>query len=334
VREVQSHFGLLAGLSALLFISAFLSLSIGFAPIPVLEAWAGLFGDVENSAVALIVQEVRLPRVLVGILVGASLGASGAVLQGLLRNPLADPGVIGVSASAGLGAVIAIYYGAAAVFSLAVPVFAMVGALLSTALLYFLARRDTSVLTLILIGIGINSLASALTSLAMNLSPNPFFLSEMVMWLLGSLENRSMTDIQLTGPTMIVGWVCLLFVAPSLRALTLGEDVAQTLGVNLRVTRLLSIVGSALAVGSAVAIAGAVAFVGLIVPHMMRPLVGQDPARLLIPSALGGAILISVADMAIRLAPLHAELKLGVLTALIGGPFFLYLVISTRRSMR
>lgn len=318
---------------SLLLIGA-LSLTVGFAPISLGASLSGIFGDPSTDRVALIVQDIRLPRVLVGMIVGASLGMAGAALQGLLRNPLADPGIIGVSASAALGAVIAIYYGAAAISSYALPGFAMAGALISTILLYGFARRDTSVLTLMLVGIGLSSLAGALTSLAMNLSPNPFFLSDMVLWLLGSLANRSYTELWLALPFMLVGWFCLLLSASSLRALSLGEETAATMGVNMLRLRTLIIMGSSLCVGAGVAISGTIGFVGLIVPHMMRPFVGHDPARLLVPSALGGALLVTLADIGVRLAPTEHELKLGVLTALIGAPFFLFLVLKTRKAMR
>ena len=325
---------LIPGLAGALVLAGVAGLTVGFAPVSTSASIAGLFGDPDTDRIALIVQEIRLPRLLVGMIVGASLGMAGAALQGLLRNPLADPGVIGVSASAGLGAVVAIYYGAAAVSSYAVPGFAMAGALISTSLLYAIARRDTSVLTLILIGVGLSSLAGALTSLAMNLSPNPFSLSDMVLWLLGSLANRSFTEFWLAIPFMAAGWLCLLMSAPALRALSLGEETAATMGVNLFRLRALIVIGSALSVGSGVAVSGTIGFVGLIVPHIMRPFVGYDPARLLVPSALGGALLITLADIGVRLAPTDRELKLGVLTALIGAPFFLFLVLKTRRTMR
>jgi len=325
---------LLPGLIAATGVAVLAALAIGSAAIDPLRAWAALLADPAESRVAMVVQEIRLPRIVMGLLVGASLGLSGAALQGLLRNPLADPGVIGVSASAGLGAVVAIYYGLAAVARIMVPLCAMGGAAVATLLLYAQARRNPSILTLILVGVAINSLAGALTSLAMNLAPDPYSLREIVMWLLGSLANRSFTEVQLALPFMALGWLCLLATGRALTALTLGEEAGQTLGVNLARTRLLVILGAALSVGAAVAVTGTVGFVGLVVPHMLRGAVGADPGRLLLPSAVGGALLVTLADTLIRAVPSDQELKLGVVTALIGGPFFIYLVTRTRAALR
>lgn len=329
-RDVELN----AILSLLLLLSLMLSLMIGQADISLPQLFSGLFSGVSDDPYRIIVQDIRLPRIITGVLVGATLGLAGAALQGLLRNPLADPGVIGVSASAGLGAVLAIQYGLAALSAFFVPAMAMFGACLCTVALVLLARRDSSVLTLILIGVGLNALAGALTSLAINFSQNPFALSEMVLWLLGALTNRSLTDVLLALPFMVIGGACLFAAGPALRMLTLGEDVAQVSGVNLMRTRLLCIIGSGLSVGAAVAVAGMVGFVGLIVPHIIRPWVGFDPQRLLFPSMLSGALLILWTDALVRFLPTTAELKLGVVTALIGGPFFLYLVVKTRRGMR
>lgn len=321
-------------LVTLLVLACLLALAVGSTSLGLGDVLTGLVGNPESDKAALIVREIRLPRLVAGLMVGASLGLAGAALQGLLKNPLADPGVIGVSASASLGAVIALYYGLSAVSAYAVPGFALAGALLSTSLLYVFARRDPSALTLILVGIALSHLAGALTSLAMNLSPNPFSLGNIVMWLLGSLANRSEADILLALPFMLPGWVLLMMAGPSLAHLTLDDDVAESAGVNLRRVRFLVIVGSALAVGASVAIAGTIGFVGLMVPHMIRPFVGHDPARLLLPSALGGALLVTLADALLRVIPTEQELKLGVLTALLGVPFFLALILKTRRQMR
>lgn len=289
------------------------------------------FGD---PVTQMIVQELRLPRLLLGVAVGFSLGVSGAALQGLLRNPLADPGVVGVSASAGLGAVVAIYFGLAAGFQFAIPLIAMGGALVATLALFALASRDASVLTLILAGIGINALATALTSLAFNFAPNPFTLQDMVMWMLGSLQNRSFTDIGLAGPFMVVGWIMMFGVGQGLAALSLGEDAAQSLGVDLKRLRLKVVLGTALSVGAAVSVCGAIGFVGLVVPHLARYLIGFSPRHLLLPSGLLGGLMILLADLLTRLPLWHTDLRLGVVTAVVGAPFFLYVVVRTRGAMR
>ena len=322
-----------AGLGATLILAMLVALTVGPADTSLGDVLAALTGR-GDARLTTVVMDIRLPRVLLGAIVGAALALSGAALQGLLRNPLADPGVIGVSSSAALGAVVALYFGLAGAFALALPVAAITTALAGTAVLYVLASRDASVLTLILAGVAVSSLATALTSLAMNLSPNPFSLSDIVLWLLGSLSNRSFTDIALAGPFIAVGAVLLATTGRALDALTLGGEAAATLGVNLARLRWVVIAGSALAVGASVAVTGVIGFVGLVVPHLVRPLVGHAPSRILLPSALGGATLLVLADLVIRTAPGSQELKLGVVTALIGAPFFLYLVIATRRAMR
>lgn len=330
----KSTFGV-TGVILLLLGAAFtIELAIGPTALSPFEALRLLFFGNADEPFTIIVREIRLPRALAGVFVGATLGLAGATLQGMLRNPLADPGAIGVSPMAGLGAVIAIYSGFAAGFSLAIPLFAMAGALLATLFLMVLSARETSVLTIILVGIGIGSLAVSLTSLVINISPDPFAVSDIVLWLLGSLQNRSYTDLMLAGPFMIVGSGLLLSAGNGLRLLTLGEDTARNLGLDLRALHLKVVLGAALAVGSSVAMVGAVGFVGLVVPHMVRPFLGHDPGRILLPSALAGALLVLIADIGVRTAPATQELKLGVLTGLIGAPFFLYLVIKTRRSLR
>ncbi|ACI98098.1 FecCD family ABC transporter permease [Rhodospirillum centenum] len=315
-------------LVALLFVA---SLAVGPSAVSLSTAvsdwWAG--GD---STAAVIFAEIRLPRAILGLLIGAVLGLSGAALQGLLRNPLAEPGLLGVSASAALGAVVTFYSGLSLAFPLALPVGGMAGALLAVALLYTLSGRDAGVLTLILAGVAISSLAGALTSLALSLSPNPFALAEIVFWMLGSLSDRSLDHVYLAAPFMLTGALLLLGTGRGLDALTLGEETARSLGFAIGRLGALVIVGTALAVGAAVSVAGTIGFVGLIVPHLLRPLVGHRPSRLLPLSALGGAALTLAADVAVRLGGAGpSELKLGVVTALLGAPFFLALVLRTRR---
>jgi len=283
--------------------------------------------------VGIVMREIRLPRALLALLIGAGLGLSGAALQGYLRNPLAEPGLLGVSGSAAFGAVLALYTGLSAAFPLALPLMALAGAFLAVLLVQALAGSGGGSITLILAGIAMSSLAGALTSLALNLSPNPFAASEIVFWLLGSLADRSMPQVWLAAPFIVTGMALLFTLGRALDALTLGEDAAASMGVTLARTRMLAVVGTALAVGAGVAVAGAIGFVGLVVPHVLRPLVGGMPSRLLPASALGGAALLLAADLAVRVIAPDRDLKLGVLTALVGAPFFLWLVWRHRRTL-
>lgn len=309
---------------------ALASLFIGYVPYSAPDILQGLIAPTETVP-AIIVRDIRLPRTLLAMVVGASLGLSGAALQGLLRNPLAEPGLLGVSASASLGAVIALYFGLTTLSNWLLPASAMIGAGLATTALYLLARRNATTLTLILAGLALSSLAAACTSLALNLSPNPYDVHDMVLWMLGSVKDRSSADLQLALPFVACGWACLLASGTALDTLSLGEDSASSLGVDLARLRALIITGTALSVGAAVAVSGAIGFVGLVVPHMLRPLTGYRPSELLLPSALGGALLLLLADIALRLISTQQELMLGVVTALIGAPFFLWLVVTSRR---
>lgn len=310
---------------------ALVALTAALTLVSLLMGPAG-FGFPTTNA-SLILGEIRLPRTLLGLLIGASLGAAGAALQGYLRNPLAEPGVIGISGGAGLGAVLAIHTGASAAVALALPVGGMLGALSATMLVLLLAGERGGALTLILAGVAVGSVATALISLALSLSQNPFAAVEMVFWLLGSLADRSLTHVWLAAPFMLAGMALLLRLGPALDALTLGEDAALNLGADLARLRRHIVFGAALAVGAATAVSGTIGFVGLIVPHLLRPLVGHQPSRLLPASLLGGAGLVLAADIALRLVSPAGELRLGVLTALIGTPLFLWLVVKTRREL-
>ncbi|MEO9970006.1 MAG: iron ABC transporter permease [Hyphomonadaceae bacterium] len=291
---------------------------------------SGLFGQ-GSAGDGLIIWQIRLPRALAAFATGAALGMSGASLQGLLRNPLAEPGVLGVSASAALMATLAIYYGLTALSPWALPVAAILGAGAATAVIALTAIRTQSVVTLILIGVGLSSFAGALMSLLMNFAPNPFALSDMVNWMLGTVANRSFEDLALAAPFMLAGMAVLFASARGLSALTLGEDAASGLGLDLKRQRLLTVVGAGLATGAAVSIAGAIGFVGIVAPHLVRPFVRYDPARTLLPSALLGGLILILADIGIRLLPTTTELKLGVVAALIGAPAFIW--IATKRSL-
>lgn len=324
---------LCAGLCVLLVVLVMLSLFVGRASLPASSVVQSLFGE-GSSVIDIVVRQIRVPRAVLALMVGATLGLAGAALQGLLRNPLAEPGLIGVSGCAALGAVIAFYSGMSESFQWALPLSGMAGAIVAVIVIYALAGRDSSVLSLILAGVALNSLAGALTALALNLSPNPYAAFEIMFWLMGSLADRSYGHVILAAPFMLIGWLLLLGVGKPLDALSLGEDAATTLGFDLARVRLRVIIGTALAVGAAVSIAGVIGFVGLVVPHLLRPLVRHQPGALLPASALGGAALTLAADIAVRLIPSGTELKLGVLTALIGAPFFLYLVLKVRTELR
>lgn len=318
---------LLVLLVALLFAG---SLLIGPAALDPLTGVRGLFAGGEEAA-AIIMREIRLPRALLAVIVGFSLGIAGAALQGFLRNPLAEPGLIGVSATASLGAVLIFYSGLAGASMLALPAGALAGALVAVLVTLAIAAGNTTTLTLILAGVALSSLSGALTSLALNLSPNPFASYEIIFWLLGSIKDRSMVHVWLSLPLMAAGWALILSSSRALDALTFGEATAASLGTNLPRARLSIVCGVALAVGAGTAVTGAIGFIGLVVPHLIRPLTDRMPSSLLIPSGLGGAALLTAADIAARLVVPARELNVGVLTALIGAPFFLWLVVRSRR---
>jgi iron complex transport system permease protein len=322
-------------LPVVLCVSIFVSVMVGYQSVPgelILRSLVS-FGETA-PAVDLIVWDIRLPRGVIGALVGGALGMAGAALQGLLRNPLADPGLIGVSQCAALGAITVIYFGLSFDQVWTLPAAGMMGALLAAGLMQALAGRDAGVLTVILAGVAVGSLASALMALAMNLSPNLWAIREITFWLMGSLKDRSNFEIVAAAPFILTGMALLLTCGRGLEALSLGEETATSLGINLPYLKMRVVLGTALAVGASVAVAGSIAFVGLIVPHLFRPLVGHRPAHLLWASGLAGAVLVVIADLATRLVPTNQELHLGVVTALIGAPFFLALILRTRRMLR
>lgn len=320
-------------LLALIAVLVCVSLTIGYVDYSVPEVVAAVFGIGDEKTVT-IVRELRLPRLLLALAIGGGLGISGAVLQGLLRNPLAEPGILGISSSASFGAVITIYFGLSTAFLFALPLAAMAGAAVATTVLYILSARNAGTLTIILAGVAISGLAISLTSLAMNLSPNPWAINEMIFWMLGSVKDRSMQDVMLAGPFALAGGLLLLVTGKALDALTLGEDAARSLGVNLKRVRACAIIGTSLAIGGTVAVSGGIGFVGLVVPHLLRPLVGHVASRLLLPSMLAGAALVLAADIAARLIRVGVEIHLGVLTSLIGAPFFLYLILKTKERLQ
>lgn len=299
---------------------------LGPTPYPLGMLLSTLIGGGDDVA-RQIIFDIRLPRALAAWLVGAMLGMSGAALQGLLRNPLAEPGVLGVSSSAVLCSTLVIFYGMAGVGSLVMPVAAIFGALSATLFISAVARRSANMIVLILVGVGLSSFAGAVMALMMNLAPNPFTLSDMVNWTLGSVAYRSMKDIVLVLPFMILGGALLWRTRRGLSALTLGEEAAYALGVNLRRLRLGVIISTGLMTGASVALAGAIGFIGIIAPHMIRPFVGYNPAQSVLPSGLLAGLILVLADIGVRLLPGVTELKLGVVAALIGAPVFVSIAI-------
>ncbi|WP_028032755.1 iron ABC transporter permease [Chelativorans sp. J32] len=317
----------------LLMLALFLaSLAVGPAELGISESVRGLLAG-GGEAAAIIMREIRLPRALLGLGIGFTLGISGAVLQGFLRNPLAEPGIVGVSAMAAFGAVLVFYSGLAGSTLYALPAGALIGALIAVLLLLALTARSGSTLTLILAGVALSSLSAALTSLVLNLSPNPFASYEIIFWLLGSLKDRSIEHVWLALPLTLAGWLLIALSARAIDALSLGEETAASLGIDMRRARLFIVLGTALGVGAATAVAGTIGFVGLVVPHLVRPLTNRLPSRLLLPAGFAGAALLLAADVAVRLILPAGELNVGVLTALIGAPFFLWLVIRSRREV-
>jgi iron complex transport system permease protein len=319
----------LSFLAAVLFVA-----SLGFGPVRLsaFEVITGLFGrGVEENQI--IVAEIRLPRAILALAIGSTLGLSGAALQGLLRNPLAAPSLFGAPQAAAFGAVLTISLGVADSLSFGLPLAAITGAFASVFLLLVIAGRNASLLLLILAGLAISSLAGAATALAMNLAPNPFAALEIAFWLLGSLEDRSFRHVALGIPFMAIGALLLSMGRHGFRVLTVGEEAARSLGVDVGRLRLLVVLGVALGIGSSVAVAGAIGFVGLVSPHLVRPFVAHDPGRLLLPSALCGGCLLLAADIAVRVIPSTTDIKVGVFTAIIGVPFFLYLIVRERRSL-
>jgi iron complex transport system permease protein len=319
----------LAALVALLFIT---SLAVGPVKLSLADVLAAFTGPAASPS-RIIVMEIRLPRAILALAIGGILGLSGASMQGLLRNPLSAPSLFGAPQSAAFAAVATISLGLNDTLSWGLPLAAITGAFLSVFLLVAVAGRNASLLLLILAGLAVSSLAGAGTALAMNLAANPFAALEIAFWLLGSLEDRSMRHVTLALPFIIPAGILLYSQRGAFRALSLGEEAAESLGVNVEAVRLTVIIGVALGVGASVAVAGSIAFIGLVAPHLMRPLVNHDPARLLLPAGLAGSALLLAADIAVRVIPASSDIKVGVLTSIIGVPFFLYLILRQRKSL-
>ena len=315
-------------LIALVLGAAALSLLFGAGPSAG-HTFLPVLAKTDPKIAGVILWEIRVPRTALALMVGFTLGLTGAALQGFLRNPLAEPALIGASSGAALGAVAVFYFGLFGSGVIALPFGGVAGALAALAILFGLVGGAPSVTTLILAGVAVNAAAGALTSLLLNLAPNPFAYYEISFWMMGSVADRGLDHVALAAPFMIAGLGAVLWTARGLDALTLGEDVAASLGVHLKRMRLAVIGGTGLAVGAGVAVTGVIGFVGLVVPYLVRPFVGHVPSKSLVPSGLAGAALLTFADLLVRLLP-GQQLQLGVVTALIGGPFFLMLILKRR----
>ncbi|APG62227.1 ABC transporter permease [Sphingorhabdus lutea] len=313
------------GLFSLLILAMLAALFAGKIWVPVDEIFGGGRG-------ALIIAELRTPRIILGVIIGGALGLSGAVMQGYLRNPLADPGLFGVSSGAALGAVIAIFWGLAGEIW-ALPLFALIGAGGSMALLGMLAGRSGSLILITLGGVMLSTLTGSLTALVISLAPTPFATSQIITWLMGALSDRSWSDVYIAAPLIFIGMMILFATARALDVLTLGDVVARSMGVDMVRLQWQVILGTGICVGAAVAAAGVIGFVGLMVPHIIRPFVGHRPSALLLPSALAGAILIISSDALVRILPTVSELRLGIAMTMLGTPFFLFLLFKMRRGI-
>jgi iron complex transport system permease protein len=297
----------------------------------ILLPWSGLAAIARSDPdlAGLLVIELRLPRTLLALVYGATLGATGAAIQALFANSLASPDITGTSGGAALGAVVTVYLlGFSAPFALAAG--AIGGALAALLLLLALAGRRAETATLLLSGIAISALAGALTTLALALSPSPFAFYDAYDWLMGSLVDRSLAQAAFAGIPALVTILWLLRLGPTLDSLALGEEVAQSQGHDIGRTRTLIVCLTALGVGACVAVAGAIGFIGLVAPIFARRLTRGHPGRAILPAAMMGALLLTLADLAVRAAPLGRVLPIGVVTALIGAPFFLWLVAHMR----
>lgn len=309
-----------------------LVLALGVASLLVGKIMLGWNSLAQQDPITRIIfLELRLPRALLGALIGAALSLAGAAMQSYLRNPLAEPGTLGVSSMAALGAVLSIFFGIAGAHPWTLPLCGVAGGVGAMAAILMLAGRSASMLTLVLSGIILSALGFAGISLVLSLSPSPWAASEIIRWMLGALTDRSFDDVTIAAPLIAIGGALVLMCREPLNALTLGEDGARSLGIDLNRVRWMMCIGMGLLVGSSVAVTGIIGFVGLVVPHLLRPLVGSQPSALLVPSALGGAALVLAGDVVVRLLPGGSELQLGVVMSLVGAPFFFVLLYSLRR---
>ena len=328
--EASTLYGILLPVLLLVLVMA---VNVGPVDIDLGKAIQDWLND-QTTIESLILFDIRLPRSLLAMLIGATLGLAGASLQGLLRNPLAEPGIIGVSNGAALGAVIVFYYGIAGIAWFLLPLGGLIGALVAMIIIFLLVGQNRSIITLILAGIAINAIGGAFIALALNFAESPYAMQEIVFWLLGSVSNRSVNELYIAMPFMLVGWGMMLYCGRFLNALTLGEETAKSMGFNVARMRLVLILGVTASVGAAVSVAGNIGFIGLVVPHLIRPFVAYEPRRLLLSSAITGAILLLIADIVVQILSDNGEMKLGVITALVGAPFFLFLILKSRNVLQ
>ncbi len=328
--QTRISFPVLTGLLVFaIALAAVIALNTGLADIDVMRGLQDFFNG-EQSLAANVVGQIRLPRLLLAIVIGATLGMSGAAMQGLLRNPLADPGVLGVSSGAAFGAICTLYFGVAASAWYWLPGAAIAGALFTLFMVYLLAGLHSSMLALILAGTAMSAIMVSLIAVALNFAPSLYAMQEIVFWMLGSLANRHFDHVSIALPLAFISWVMMLSRSRFLDALSLGEDSARSLGFNNQRERWILLLGISIGVGACVAVSGAIGFIGLVIPHLLRPFVGYRPGRLMFASALGGALLLVLADILVRQFDSARELKLGVVTSLVGAPFFLLLILKTR----
>ena len=337
-RDAQARLTMLA-LSGALVLTALLSLSHGASGVSLGSLVQALTsGEAMPARDRLILWDIRLPRMLTGVLVGASLAVAGAVMQGLFRNPLADPGLVGVGAGAGLGAVLAIVLGGLAPLWLTqavgyhlVSVAAFLGGWASTLILYRVATRSgrTSVATMLLAGIALGALAGAVTGVLVYIADDRQ-LRDLTFWGLGSLGGASWPKLMAAGPVMLLALVAAPFLARGLNGLALGEAAAHHIGLPVQRVKAVAILTVAAATGAGVAIAGGIGFIGIVVPHLLRLATGPDHRFLLINAGLAGATLLLLADLIARSIIAPAELPIGIVTATLGAPVFLWILLRRR----
>ncbi|WP_342825301.1 FecCD family ABC transporter permease [Candidatus Lucifugimonas marina] len=325
-------------LSGLTLLTAIVAASVGPFTVPFTHTATtllDLIGIGESTAKPTeqaIIQSIRLPRIFLAFIVGAALGISGGIMQGLFRNSMADPGIIGVSSGGATGAVVAIASGAATVSTFFLPVFAFIGSAAAMAVVFLIASVGGrfSMATLLLGGIAVSSFLGAITTATIILTDDLNVQRQIIFWIAGGFDTARWESVQIAAPIIVVGALITIFVARDLNLLLVSEDEARSLGVRVALVRNTLLISASLITGAAVAFSGIIAFVGLVVPHVVRLIAGADHRVLLPLSALGGGLFLLVADTAARIVLSPAELRVGVLTAMIGAPFFIFLLLRSK----